>query len=1024
MMKTRNWIAGLGLLALPALAGPATVKEYEREFTTYPFGDPDPIPQAGRIYPYFRFDGFTNTPVRKTWKVVELENDWLRVWVLPEIGGKVWAAVDKKSGKSILYFNQVVKFRDISMRGPWTSGGMEFNYGNIGHTPNCSTPVDYLVRQDAGGASVFIGGLELLTRTDWRVEIRLPSDQAGFLTRSFWHNGSGLEQPYYSWTNVGIKAAGNLENVSPGTHHIFHDGKASPWPVDPGTQRRIAWYNQNDFGSYKSYHVLGRFAEFFGGYWHDDDFGIARYAPGEDKAGRKIWIWGLSRQGMIWEKLLSDNDGQYVEIQSGRLYNQAGEDSTPTPFKHREFAPYATDSWTEQWFPVKGTQGFVAASAWGAMNVAVEGSRVTVRISPIRWLEDQLEVYDGETRLASVPVKLRPLEANETVFTLPAAPAALRVALGGDKLVYAAGDGDVLSRPMTAPAGFDWDSDYGLYLKGKEFARQREPAKAEQELNACLKKNPHYVPALAELASLANARGDWTAARELALRGLAVDTYDAAANYHFAVASGWLGKAADARDGFDIAALSPGWRSAALTGLARQYLREGRFERAAEVADKALDSDRRNPDALQALALARRRLGDLPGAEAATAALLALDPLSHAARFERYRLGRIGREEMTSLVRNELPQETYLELACWYLGGGQPAEAKAALDLAPATAEVLYWRAWLGNDQAALFRAEQASHQFLLPFRAEAGPVFEWACASTRGWQPRYALALLRWHQGRLEEARTLLANCGDTPRFAPFYAVRAQLDPAQAEASLRRAADLDPAQWRYRALLAKHLLKAGRPAEAQAVAAEALKQFPQVTSLAVLEIKSLVLGGHYQEALDRLQPLQVIPCEGSTEVHELYRAATLMLAVQAMRKQAWDPALARIAAAREWPERLGAGKPYPEDCDERLEDWLEWQCQKGRAEAPAAAAALSRLLAFRPVRVTPASADLLAALALRESNRVAEGDKLLQEWLGKKPASGLAQWAAALYRGQPATPPPEPDTVVQVVQALEAGAK
>ena len=282
---------------------------------------------------------------------------------------------------------------------------------HFAHPPACVALVlaeSFGHRSDAGGASVFIGGLELLTRTDWRVEIRLPNDQASFLTRSFWHNGSGLEQPYYSWTNVGIRAAGNLENVSPGTHHIFHDGKASPWPVDPGTGRNLAWYNRNDFGSYKSYHVLGRFAEFFGGYWHDDDFGVARYAPGEDKAGRKIWIWGLSRQGMIWEKLLSDEDGQYVEIQSGRLYNQAGEDSTPTPFKHREFAPYATDSWTEQWFPVQGTQGFVAASAWGAMNVVVEGARVAVRISPVRQLEDKLEVYDGDRRLGSVPVRLRP----------------------------------------------------------------------------------------------------------------------------------------------------------------------------------------------------------------------------------------------------------------------------------------------------------------------------------------------------------------------------------------------------------------------------------------------------------------------------------------------------------------------------------------------------------------------------------------------------------------------------------------
>jgi len=89
---------------------------------------------------------------------------------------------------------------------------------------------------------------------------------------------------------------------------------------------------------------------------------MAHCAAYGDKPGRKIWIWGLSRQGMIWENLLTDADGQYVEVQSGRLFNQADSSSTQTPFKHAEFPPYATDTWTEHWLPVKGIKGFVSAS--------------------------------------------------------------------------------------------------------------------------------------------------------------------------------------------------------------------------------------------------------------------------------------------------------------------------------------------------------------------------------------------------------------------------------------------------------------------------------------------------------------------------------------------------------------------------------------------------------------------------------------------------------------------------------------
>ncbi len=329
------------MAAAPAGAEPgrATVREFKKVFRTYPFSDPNPIPEVGRIYPYFRFEGYTDTPVDREWTVVELENDHLRVMILPEIGGKIWAAFEKSTARSFIYNNQVVKFRDIAMRGPWTSGGIEPNYGIIGHTPNCATPVDYATRTDADGATVVIGVLDLLTRTPWRLVITLPHDKAYFTTRSVWHNATPIEQPYYTWMNAGIKAAGNLELVYPGTHYLGHGGEVFPWPIHPGNGRNLAFYEQNDFGPYKSYHVFGRYSDFFGAYWHDDDFGMGRYSTRDDKLGKKAWIWGLSRQGMIWEKLLTDADGQYVEVQSGRLFNQAAEGSTLTPFKHRGFEP-------------------------------------------------------------------------------------------------------------------------------------------------------------------------------------------------------------------------------------------------------------------------------------------------------------------------------------------------------------------------------------------------------------------------------------------------------------------------------------------------------------------------------------------------------------------------------------------------------------------------------------------------------------------------------------------------------------
>ena len=392
--------------------------------------------------------------------------------------------------------------------------------------------------------------------------------------------------------NVGIKAAGNLQFVHPGTHYLGHDGSAHDWPIDPKSGRDLSWYETNNFGSYKSYHVIGRLADFFGGYWHDDDFGMAHCAAYGDKPGRKIWIWGLSRQGMIWEDLLTDADGQYVEVQSGRLFNQADSSSTLTPFKHAGFPPYATDTWTEHWLPVKGTKGFVSASPWGALNVTREGERLVIRISPARPLRDRLEVFDGDRLLAKRELNLSPMRPVEEVVPLAAPPKALRVRVGGDKLEYTAGDGDALSRPLAAPFDFDWNSLYGLYLKGIEEARQRDYVKAGEAFESCLKQDANYLPALVEMAALANRRADFAAALGFARHALSIDTYDPGASYQFGLASAALGQRADAKDAFSLAALSPGWRSAADTELAKAYLREKSCDRALGSARESLSVTR------------------------------------------------------------------------------------------------------------------------------------------------------------------------------------------------------------------------------------------------------------------------------------------------------------------------------------------------------------------------------------------------------------------------------------------------
>ncbi len=1010
-------------VAAGAAGGRATVREYRKIIRTYPFSDPNPIPQMGRIYPYFRFDGYTDRPVDREWTVIELENDYLRVTILPEIGGKIWSAVEKSTGRSFIYDNHVVKFRDIAMRGPWTSGGIESNYGIIGHTPNCATPVDYVTRTTNNGAEVVIGVLDLLTRTPWRLVITLPDDKAYFTTQSIWYNASRLEQPYYSWMNAGIKAAGGLELVYPGTNYIGHGGELFPWPINAENGKNLAFYEQNDFGSYKSYHVVGRGTDFFGAYWHDDDFGMGHYAPREDKLGKKAWIWGLSRQGMIWERLLTDTDGQYVEVQSGRLFNQAADGSTFTPFKHRGFEPYSFETWTEYWFPMKGTGGFVKANEHGALNVVLPGTvrpgvgkgappvkaaALELRFSPLESVNDTLDVLDGDRVVYSAALVLKPMQTWSQSVDVHVPAERLRVRIG-TWFDYRPVAGDELSRPLESPKDFDWTSVQGLHLKGKESMRQREDAEAQVALEACLRKDPNYLPALSDLAILRYRALDYQGAWNLARRGLAIDTYDPASNYYYGLASVRLGRTADALDGFEVAAQSPAYQSAARIELAKIYLRRGDLARAEHYTLFATRAGIIGTEALQIQSILWRLRDE--ASPIRDVVELPWDPLSHFARFEHYLFNEddASRRAFVDGVRSEMPHETFLELAAWYHDLGQVKEARQVLELAPPQGEVLYWLAFVQDalhDPAAaetLRRADAASARLVFPFRSESVPVFEWAMSRTANWRPRYYLSLILWDRGDTKRALDLMNACGDAPDFAPFFAARAKLEEPtlrdRSLADLRRATELEPGEWRYGRLLAERFIADRAFDQALAMVAPYAAASPGNSILGFLHVRTLLRTRRFTEAVDLLARLNVLPYEGAIEARGLYREAQLMVAVGEMKSARFDAALGRIAAAREWPEHLGIGKPYPADTDERLEDYLAAQCLARQGKTTQSNALLEKLAMGG--RSKPGVGRIAAALGAESLGRPSDAERILTPWLDEEPDPRVVAWVRQALAGQ-----------------------
>jgi tetratricopeptide (TPR) repeat protein len=946
---------------------PVTAKEYKKVFPTYPYSDPDPIPVPGRIYPYYRFDGYTDKSIQKEWKIVELENDYIKVLITPEIGGKIWGAIEKSTGKEFIYYNHAVKFRDIALRGAWTSGGLDGNYGVIGHTANCATPVDYIIiNRPDGSISCVVGAFDLITRTSWRLDINLPSDKAYFTTSSFWHNSTPLEQPYYTWMCAGIKAKGNLEFIFPGTGYIGHNGEYSDWNINKENGRDVSFYEQNNFGTHKSYHVLGKNADFFGGYWHDDDFGMGSYATRDDKAGKKIWIWSQSRQGMIWEDLLTDTDGQYVEVQSGRLFNQASGGSNYTPFKNKNFMPYATDTWTEYWFPVKETKGFVQANNYGALNVKKENGRLKIYFSPVQKINDTLSITAGQKSIYKKYIHLKPLEVFADSIQTAFNREEVIVKLGDNKLVY---DGNpatgVNDRPVKIPEDFTWGTPYALYAEGREQAKMRDP-EAEATLQKCIKKDPYFLPGLTEYAILLYRNMEYEKSITYSKRALSLDTYDPCANFYYALANLWLNNTENAKDGLQIASQSVEYRSAAFTELSKIYIRENDFKKALEYAEKSMATNKYNVEGLRLMAVIYRLTIREATAAEVLARINAFDPLNHFAHFEKYitNPSEQNKNSFLSLIRNEMPQEVFLELAAWYNDLHLKNEALKIIQFSPVNAEVLYWKAYLENKSV---DTNKLNPELVFPFREETARVLEQLIKTNNYWLLKYHLALIWWGKNNTEKAKKLFTQCGMAPAYAPFYTAKANLfsdDSKITEAGLLQAIALDKKQWRNGKALINFYIDQNQFSKALSTAETYHKQSPANYIIGMLYAKTLMLNNQYKNADALLGKLRVLPFENSTEGRELYREAKLLMALEQMQKKNYSQALLFIADSRLWPENLGAGKPYEENIDGRLEDWMSYLCYEKMNKPDLAKAALRKIISFTP-KVENTLANFLAPNAL-----------------------------------------------------------
>ena len=999
-------------IALPAIplvsseAQPATITEELTEYTTYPFSDPNPIPEVNRIYPYFRFDGYTNGSIQQQWKMVILENEYIKVYVCPEIGGKIWGAIEKSTGKDFLYYNHVVKFRDVAMRGPWTAGGLEFNFGDIGHIPTCATPVDYTTRKyPDGSVSCVVGATDLPSGTRWNVEIRVSPGDAFFRTRASWFNGTELPCTYYHWMNAAARAGDDLEFIYPGNRWIGHGEETGDWPVDNG--REVNWYRNNDFGSYKSYHVVNAYTDFFGGYWHGEQFGFGHYSNYDEKPGKKLWIWGLAPEGMIWEDLLTDDDGQYIEYQAGKLFNQAAYGSSDTPFKHKEFPPHDADIMDEIWFPLVGTGGMVAVSEKLVLNVVEEEGQWKILLSALQAVDDELMIYKNGALLATCPIKLEPLELFETrVETKPGEE--MSIELARDPLRYSSDPEDrLVNRPLKMDEHFSWESAYGLFTRGLELEKQREYLSAKKAYEQALEKDPGFIPALNRLAAGHYRQMNYGDALGLLLRSLSIDSYDGEANYLLGLVSRETGDLATSKSGFSIAMGDVAYRSAAATELAILFLREKQWAKALHYSGKANAFNQFNMEALRVMAVAHRKTGNPEAAGESISRMAELDGTDHFSMFESYLLSgeTMDLERFKAGMNGELPYETCLDLAIGYYRKGCPAEAGQVLGSAPGHPVVNLWLAHLYPDQYQVYMDRVLDHpvESVFPHRIETAIILKSALERHPHWKLHYYLGLILWNKGLLEDAREQFDACGDIPGSATFYMAKSILSESPEEQSdcVRKAVEIEPRNWRASLALARIYLADNQPGEAFRLLEPLIGTHPEHSSIGLFYARSLTDMGEYEKALSFLEHYVLLPSEGATFGRILYHEICIRSAAASLIRGKHKRAILLAEKAKRWPENLGVGRPY--DVDERLADFILTLAYHAGGDEETASDCARRIMEYRHPGYRPENSKLFLQLEMLDrAGRKEVAGRLVSHFLEEDPDNDYIRWVEARYRGNP----------------------
>lgn len=337
------------------------VRVWEEEITipTYETGRPDKNPlflekrvyqgSSGKVYPHPVIDKICDFAIDKKYKAVFIENDFLKIMILPELGGRVQRAYDKTKNYDFVYYNRVIKPALVGLAGPWISGGIEFNWPQH-HRPSTFDKINHTYRQNAdGSATIIVSEIENMFHTKGETEFTLYPDKAYLELKNHLFNRTNVKQTFLWWANPAVAVNENYRSIfPPDVTAVMDHGKrdVSTFPIATGTYYKVDYSKGVDISMYKNLPVPTSFMaaksdfDFVGGYDEGIGAGILHIADHHISPGKKQWTWGCGDFGNAWDRNLTDEDGPYVELMAGCFTDNQPDFSYIAPMESRDFTQY------------------------------------------------------------------------------------------------------------------------------------------------------------------------------------------------------------------------------------------------------------------------------------------------------------------------------------------------------------------------------------------------------------------------------------------------------------------------------------------------------------------------------------------------------------------------------------------------------------------------------------------------------------------------------------------------------------